>query len=97
MVVRAAKSEEELHHVLWVAVLLSFHVDLDPQFDRFFPVRCQKPVARSSQLVDALDYFEKLAGGTGTFIQFRGPLGFEVRLHLLRVLGGSRWSVTGRH
>ena len=44
VVVLAAKSEEELHHVLWVAVLSLLHVDRYARSDGFFPVRSQKPV-----------------------------------------------------
>ena len=47
--------------------------------------------------MDALDFLEKLTGGTGTLIRFRGQLGLEVCLDLLWVLGGSGRSVTRRH
>ena len=96
LVVLTTKGKEEHHHVLWVAVFPSFHVDLYPRFDRLFPVWCQKPV-EDSQLIDALDFLEKLTGGTGTLIRVLGQLGLEVGLHPLGVLGRSGRSVVRRH
>lgn len=77
-------------------MLPSFHVNLYARFDEFFPARCKKSV-ESSKRVDALDFLEKLAGGTGTFIRVRGQPGLEVGLDLFRVLGGSGRSIMRRH
>jgi len=54
-------------------------------------------IKSQESLINALYFREKLAGGTGTSVRFRGLLRLEVSLHLLGILGRGGLSVVGGH
>jgi len=65
--------------------------------DSFLDRRVNHSVRSREFLAHPLYFREKLAGGTRTFVRFRGLLRLEVSLHLLRVLGRSCLSAVGVH